>query len=199
MSIPLTGDASFQHLMCPIHSTGRRRPGHPAGGVPVYSHWLTVRLCCHMRSTHHDSRVTEDDAARYQYCMHYGYYGARRSPWGASSSSFLPFVLGPTCQGLVSLYVPPLNYKREGTLRDRFIQTQAILDTTQAHEQYNTQWSRVLRSGGPNHSKPLHVLVCSSLNLVTGKTLRPLLIIGFRAGALCHPAGDFVSNIWRAR
>jgi hypothetical protein len=27
----------------------------------------------------------------------------------------------------------------------------------QALEQYNSQWSRVLRSGGPNHSKPLRV------------------------------------------
>jgi hypothetical protein len=26
-------------------------------------------------------------------------------------------------------------------------------------DKYNTQWSRVLRSGGPNHSKPLRVLV----------------------------------------
>jgi hypothetical protein len=26
---------------------------------------------------------------------------------------------GPTCRGSASLYVPPLNYKREGTQRDR--------------------------------------------------------------------------------
>jgi hypothetical protein len=37
-------------------------------------------------------------------------------------------------------------------------QTQVIQAYTQL-EQYNTQWSRVLRSGGPNHSKPLRVLV----------------------------------------
>jgi hypothetical protein len=79
-------------------------------------------------------------------------------------------------------------------LQDRLIQTQAILNTTQAHEQYNTQWSRVLRSGGPNHSKPLRVLVCPSPNLITGKTLRPLHILGFRAGAFRHPDGDFLSN-----
>jgi hypothetical protein len=29
---------------------------------------------------------------------------------------------------------------------------------------------------------------------ITGKTLRPLLILGFRAGALRHPAGDFLSD-----
>jgi hypothetical protein len=37
LAIPLTGNVPPQHLMCPIHSAGRRRPGHPAGGVPVQS------------------------------------------------------------------------------------------------------------------------------------------------------------------
>jgi hypothetical protein len=50
-------------------------------------------------------------------------------------------------------------------LRGILILTQAKLDATQALEQYNTQWSRVLCSGGPNHSKLLCVLVCSSTNL----------------------------------
>jgi hypothetical protein len=35
--IPLTGDVPPQHLMCPVHSAGRRRLGHPVGGVPVQS------------------------------------------------------------------------------------------------------------------------------------------------------------------
>jgi hypothetical protein len=113
-------------------------------------------------------------------------------PGIASSSSFLPFVPGPTCRDSEFLYVPPLNYKWEGALR--LIQTQVTQDTTRAHEQYNTQWSRVLRSGGPNHSKLLRVLACSFPNLTKSKTLRPLLILGFRAGALRHPAGDFLSN-----
>jgi hypothetical protein len=30
---------------------------------------------------------------------------------------------------------------------------------TSSQAQYITQWSRVLRSGGPNHSRPLCVLV----------------------------------------
>jgi hypothetical protein len=37
LSIPLTGDVPPQHLMCPVHSAGRRHPGHPAGGVPIQS------------------------------------------------------------------------------------------------------------------------------------------------------------------
>jgi hypothetical protein len=33
----------------------------------------------------------------------------------------------------------------------------------------------------------------------SSKTPNPLLISGFRAGALRHPAGDLLSDIWRAR
>jgi hypothetical protein len=35
LSTLLTGDVPLWHLMRPIHSAGRRRPGHPAGGLPV--------------------------------------------------------------------------------------------------------------------------------------------------------------------
>jgi hypothetical protein len=73
LTTPLTGDVPLQHLMRPVHSAGRRRPSHPAGSVPVYSRWPTVRLCRCMRCTHHGSRVTEGAAARYQYCMRYRY------------------------------------------------------------------------------------------------------------------------------
>jgi hypothetical protein len=37
MSIPLAGDVPSQHLMSHVHSADGRRPGHPAGGVPVHS------------------------------------------------------------------------------------------------------------------------------------------------------------------
>jgi hypothetical protein len=37
MSTPLTSNVPPQHLMCPVHSADGRRPGHPAGGVPVRS------------------------------------------------------------------------------------------------------------------------------------------------------------------
>jgi hypothetical protein len=35
LSTPLTSDVPPQHLMCPVHSADGRRPGYPAGGVPV--------------------------------------------------------------------------------------------------------------------------------------------------------------------
>jgi hypothetical protein len=107
LTTPLTGDVLLRHLMRPIHSTGRRRPIHPAGGVPVYSRWPTVRLCRCMRCTYHDSRVTEGAAARYQYCMHYGYYGMKITrAWQAVVPSF-HLSLGP-CIGAQNPCTCPL-------------------------------------------------------------------------------------------
>jgi hypothetical protein len=57
----------------------------------------------------------------------------------------------------VPLCMPPFNYKRGGMRR----YTHAILGHTldsQALKQYISQWSRVLRSGGLNHSKSLCIL-----------------------------------------
>jgi hypothetical protein len=34
---------------------------------------------------------------------------------------------------------------------------------------------------------------------LASKMLRPLLILGFRAGALRHPVGDLLFDIWCAR
>jgi hypothetical protein len=37
LSTLLTSDVPPQYLMCSVHSADERRPGHPAGGVPVRS------------------------------------------------------------------------------------------------------------------------------------------------------------------
>jgi hypothetical protein len=109
----------------------------------------------------------------------------------ASNSSILPFVLGPTCRGSEPLYMPPLNYKRGGMRRRK--RTQVIQAYTQHKlpQQSNTQWSRVLRSGGPNHSKSSRVHVFDDRLARQAKRLSLILILGFRAGALRHPAGEF--------
>jgi hypothetical protein len=95
LSIPLLGDVPPRHLMSPVHSTGRRcavsafngpcplrwqaatRPSRRRCACPF--HWQAAHPYCRMHYTHHDSRVTEEAAATYQYCMDYGRYGARRS------------------------------------------------------------------------------------------------------------------------
>jgi hypothetical protein len=77
-------------------------------------------------------------------------------------------VLCPLCSwdhmsGLSTFVHAPLSYKRGGMQRYKegtiFRLKPKSFKTTQALKQYNTQWSRVLHSGGPNHSKLLCVLV----------------------------------------
>jgi hypothetical protein len=65
--------------------------------------------------------------------------------------------------GLSILVCAPLSYKREGIQRykaDTLTHSLRLSDL-QVHtsSQYYTQWSRVLPSGGLNHSKSLCVLV----------------------------------------
>jgi hypothetical protein len=99
------------------------------------------------------------------------------------------YVPRPACWGSASLYVPPLNYKREGTQHYR----------TGSHRlnslsiQLTHSGGRVLHSSGLNHSK-LRVNVCSSQIHIIGKLLRPLLIIGLgRVHSAIQPK-DFLSN-----
>jgi hypothetical protein len=51
----------------------------------------------------------------------------------------------------------PFSYKR-GDMR-RHTHNLRLASSYKLSKQYISQWSRVLRSGGPNHSKPLCVLV----------------------------------------
>jgi hypothetical protein len=154
MSTLLTNDVPPRHLLHPIHSVGRRRQGHPADGAHVQTVVEIVCPCCTVHCTHPlyeklplRTETTQISGVR----VHGDYTGM------ASKSSILPFVPRPTCWGSEPLYMPPLNYKRGGMRREHS-RTQVIQAYTQL-EQYNTQWSRVLRSGGLNHSKPLRVLV----------------------------------------
>jgi hypothetical protein len=75
------------------------------------------------------------------------------------SKYYICYVPGPACRGSAPLYVPPLSYKRGGTQHYKADTLRRSQVHTSSQAQYSTQWSRVLRSGGPNHSKPLCVLV----------------------------------------
>jgi hypothetical protein len=159
--------------MCHVHYADGRRPGHPAGGVPVHSagrqyaraaaytmpiitRMSPVKLPLHADTTQAaDIRAQEIALVTSIGCSKY----------------YICYVPGPACRGSAPLYVPPSAIKGEA----RNVTTQADsgsqkltwthLDPAQAHKfiqsQYITQWSRVLRSGGPNHSKSLCVLMFS--------------------------------------
>jgi hypothetical protein len=108
-----------QHLMCPVHSTDRRRPGHPAGGVPVHSVGrqyaraaaytvLIMTRALSRRQPRDINTIWTTDIM------------ALGDLLGDTSIGYfymysLRFAPGPTCRGSAPLYVPPLSYKREGT------------------------------------------------------------------------------------
>jgi hypothetical protein len=112
-----------------------------------------------------------------------------------SSKSYICYVPGPKCRGSVPLCMPPFNYKRGGMRRYGGGRLRPS-DSRQLKPSSNTSHSGV-GYYAPVARTTLNpcVFLCSShFFQLTSKTLRPLLILGFRAGALRHPAGDILSD-----
>jgi hypothetical protein len=110
----------------------------------------------------------------------------------SSTKYYIRYVPGPTCRGSVPLYIPPLVIKGEACdthTQVRLRPSSGSQVHTSSQAQYITQWSRVLRSDGPNHSKLSRVHVLGDRLARQAKRLSPFLILGFRAGAVRHPAG----------
>jgi hypothetical protein len=147
--------------MSPVHSADGRRPSHLTGGVPVHSvcrEYAHAAACAALIMT----RTYRGSSGSILILC------ALRTWWRSEIARVLQalvasfhFAPGPTCQGSASLYVTPWAIK--GREHDVTKKTQLRLSNSQVHTssqaQYNTQWSRVLRSDGPNHSKLLCVLV----------------------------------------
>jgi hypothetical protein len=105
-----------RHLMSPLYSSGGQRPGHPVGGEPIQSigRWrVYATACAALIMTRALPRTLPRDINTI--CT-VDMVALGDHPSVAGSSSFLPIVPEPTCRGSVSLYVPLLNYKREGAL-----------------------------------------------------------------------------------
>jgi hypothetical protein len=158
--------ASAFNVSCPLRWQAVSRPSCRRRACPV--HCQTVRPCCEEHCDHHHSYVArEASPARQSYADH-GYQGARRllqqrTLVAPSITSVMS--LGPHVRALHPCTRPPSAIKGEA----RNVTTQVNLSTlrpssgsqvhTSSQAQYITQWSRVLRSGGPSHSKLLCVLV----------------------------------------
>jgi hypothetical protein len=98
---------------------------------------------------------------------------------------FFYYTPGPACRGSASLYVPPLNYKMEGTQRYK-ARTQFTRSILLTHS-----GGRVLRLSGLNHYNPscLPMFIPNSPNR---QPLRPPPHLRIRAGAFRHPVGGFL-------
>jgi hypothetical protein len=114
------------------------------------------------------------------------------------SKHYILYVSGPACQGPVPLCMPPFSYKRGGMRR----YTHTILDSLSSYKLLSNTTHSGVGYYAPAARTTINpcVFPSSSSSLQrSSKTPKPLLILGFRAGALRHPAGDFLSDIWRAR
>jgi hypothetical protein len=118
-----------------------------------------------------------------------GCQGARRSLQQQVLVATSVVFLGPHVRAQYSCTCPPLAIKGEAC--DVTTQTQLRRSILKLPQQSNIQWSRVLRSSGLNHSKLSRVHVFNVCLARQAKLLSPFLILGFRAGALRHPAGEF--------
>jgi hypothetical protein len=107
--------------MCPVRSVDGRRPGHPAGGVPVHSdgrqyaraaaYTVLIMARALPRKQPRDINTiwTTDNMALGDLLGDAGV--------GYFYMYSLRFAPGPACRDPAPLYVPPLSYKREGTRR----------------------------------------------------------------------------------
>jgi hypothetical protein len=113
LSTPLTGDVPPQHLLCPVHSAGRQRQGHPADDAPVQS---TIKQC---------ARAARRTVLIIPYTRSFPctpilrrsrMSGRKKIAPAANicdSKCYVRYVPRPTCRGSVPLYMPPLAIKGE--------------------------------------------------------------------------------------
>jgi hypothetical protein len=177
-------------VTCPLSWQAASRPSYRRRACPV--HCQTVRPCCKVHCVHHHLCIARGASPARQYHADRGCQGTRRLL--QQLQVLHPLYFWARISGLSTLVHTPLSYKRGGMQRYKGEKKNSHLDLAQAHKfkqaQYITQWSRVLRSGGPNHSKLLRVLEFIVL-LPTGKTLKPPPHLRIRAGAFRHPTEDF--------
>jgi hypothetical protein len=129
LSTSLTSDVPPQHLMCPVHSADGRRPGHPAGGVPIRSGGRQYARA----AAYAVLIITREASAARQYYTGCGYQDTRRLPWRralVAPSITSVMSLGPHVGAQHPCTCPPSAIKGEA----RNVTTQAHLDPAQTHK-----------------------------------------------------------------
>jgi hypothetical protein len=151
-----------------VHSTDRRRAQSTIRGPCSYSHVTISRAMTH----HYSYELLSINAAWTAVIMTPADYSCvTLSALVIHIMYFFHYAPGLACRGSTSLYVPPLNYKREGTQRYK--------EQTQSHTQYNLHTVEVGYYAPAAWTTIIpRVLVCSSRIHQTGNRLGPLHILG---------------------
>jgi hypothetical protein len=109
----LTNDVPSQHLMCPVHSAGRRHQSHPVDGAPVQ---CVVKQCARaMRRTVLIIPYTRSFSCtpKIRRSRMSGREKIAPAANTCSSKCYIHYVPRPTCRGLVPLCMPPSSIKGE--------------------------------------------------------------------------------------
>jgi hypothetical protein len=169
--------ASALIVTCPLSWQAASRPSYRRRACLV--HCQTVRPCCKVHCVHHHLCVAREASPTRQYHADRGCQGARRLL--QQLQVLHPLYSWAHMSGPSTLVRAPWAIKGEACNVTDGGDTQTELRLrpslgsqvyTSSQAQYITQWSRVLRSSGPNHSKPLRVPEFI-VHLPTGKTLKP--------------------------
>jgi hypothetical protein len=119
-----------------------------------------------------------------------------------SPKCYILYVSGPICRGPVPLCMPPSTIKGEACDVTHTRNLRSHLRLASSYKlSSNTSHGGVgyYAPAARTTLNPCVFLSASRSFQRSSKTPKPLLISGFRAGALRHPAGDLLSDIWRAR
>jgi hypothetical protein len=184
--------------MRPIPSAGRRCQGHPVGGAPAESageqydcaRQHTILNIPPTRSFLYTPRIRRSRASGTRRL-------SRQQALVAPSVVFFMF-MGPHVRAQSLCACPPSAIKGEAcdvthTRNLRLASSYKLpSNTTHSGVGYYAPAARTTLN-------PCVFLSSSPSLQRSSKTPKPLLILGFRAGALRHPARDFLSDIWHAR
>jgi hypothetical protein len=198
----LTGDVPTRHLMRPVQSAGRRCQGHLVDGTSDQS---TGEQCA--RAKQHTVLIFPSTRSfpctpRIRRSQTTGHKKIAPAANTCGSKRYILYVPGPTCRGPVPLCMPPFSYKRGGMRR--YIDTQSEAQSFRSHLRLASTYkltSNTSHSGVGYYApaarttlNPCVFLSSSRLLQLSSRTPKPLLILGFRAGALHHPDGDLLSD-----
>jgi hypothetical protein len=183
-------------VTCPLSWQAASRPSCRRRACPV--HCQTVRPCCKVHCVHHHLCVSREASPARQY--HTDLVDVRvQENYSRNSKYYNHYIPGPTCRGSAPLYAPSLSYKRGGKQRykGRDLDQNLDLDPAQADKFIRALKLNTSHSGvgyyAPVARTTLNtcVFLSSSFIYQQAKRLSPLLVLGFRASALCHPAEEF--------
>jgi hypothetical protein len=180
-----------------VQSVGRRRQGRPADGAPdqsigrqcASSERSTAPIFSSTRSFPCTPRIRRSRAS--------GHKKIVSATDISGSKRYILYVPGPTCRGPVPLCMPPSAIKGEACDVTRIGNLRSHLRLANSYKlTSNTSHSGVgyYAPAARTTLNPCVFLSSSRSFQRSSKTSKPLLISGFRAGALCHPAGDLLSD-----